>query len=331
MRAVNLGVDGPKVSRFGFGTGAISGGYRPVAREDGVATLGAALDAGITLVDGGDFYGGGRGELMTAEALRGRRREDVVLSVKYGARLGIDGVWRGHDTSPAATKAAIAYSLTRLGTDYIDVYRPARIEPDIPVEETVGAVGDLVDQGYVRHIALSEVGPETLRRACIERPIVDVQLEYSLLYRGIEQSMLPVCRELGVSVTAFAILSRGLLSGAWTADRPLKQDTRRDSPRFQGQNLEHNLALVEALGRFARSRGVTLSRLATAWVAAQGDDIVPLLGARNASQLTEAVGAGDLQLTDADLAEIERIVPSGAAAGDRYPGAVLAHLDDALH
>lgn len=328
MRATRLGTSGPEVSVAGLGSAAISGSYGATDRDEAVAIIHAALDAGVTLIDVGDFYGMGAGELMIGEALRGRRREDAILSVKFGAQRDPRGRWLGHDLSPKAAKTALAYTLTRLGTDYVDIYRPARIEPAVPVEETIGAIGELVDAGYVRNIGLSEVGAETVRRAAAVREICDLQIEYSLISRGIETAILPTCRELGVAITAYGVLSRGLLGGRWTADRVLEpRDGRAHHPRFQPENLERNLALVDALRELAVDRGVTVAQLAIAWVAARGDDIVPLVGAKRREQLDELLAAFALELTDDEVDQIGRAVPPEAVAGTRYPPAVLATLD----
>ena len=302
--------------------------YGPADDAESIATIRAALDAGVTLIDTGDFYGMGHNELLIRDALTGRNRDEVTISVKFGVLRGPDGSWLGADARPAAVRTFLAYTLRRLGTDHVDIYRPSRLDPAVPVEDTVGAIADLVQAGYVRHIGLSEVGAETLRRAAAVHPISDLQIEYSLLSRGIEAEILPAARELGVGITAYGVLSRGLLSGAWTAHRDLApNDFRAHSPRFGGDNLTHNLALVEALGQVARERGATTAQVAIAWVMAQGEDIVPLVGARRRDRLTEALGAADLQLTAEDLTAIEAAVPSGAAAGGRYPDAQLASMD----
>ncbi|MGF1428104.1 aldo/keto reductase [Kitasatospora sp. LaBMicrA B282] len=323
-----LGRTGPTTSAIGLGAMGMSDLYGPADEAESIATLGAALDAGITLIDTGDFYGMGHNELLIAEALRGRNREEVQLSVKFGAQRGPDGAWLGYDAGPAATKTALAYTLRRLRTDHIDVYRPARLDPQVPIEETVGAIADLVKAGYVRHIGLSEVGADTLRRAAAVHPISDLQIEYSLLSRGLEAEVLPTARELGIAVTAYGVLSRGLLSGHWTQQRELAgTDFRGFSPRFQGENLTHNLALVEALRTIAEAKGASTAQVAIAWVAGRGEDIVPLVGARRRDRLAEALGALDLHLDQADLAAIEAAVPAGSAAGDRYAAAQMAHLD----
>jgi aryl-alcohol dehydrogenase-like predicted oxidoreductase len=323
-----LGKDGPQVAALGLGCMGMSGMYGPADRAESVATIHAALDAGIDLLDTGDFYGMGHNELLIAEALRGRPREDYLLSVKFGAQRGPDNAWLGYDASPPAVKTALAYSLTRLGADHIDVYRPARLDSDVPIEETIGAIAELVQAGYVRHIGLSEVGAQTIRRAAATHPITDLQIEYSLISRGIEDEILPTCRELGIAITAYGVLSRGLISGHFSADRELPAtDFRAHAPRFARENRARNLALVDALRRVAQTNGATVAQAAIAWVLARGQDIVPLVGARTRERLNEALGALEAELDGDDLAALERAVPPGAAAGDRYPEAQMAVLD----
>ncbi|MFI1438011.1 aldo/keto reductase [Streptomyces fructofermentans] len=331
METRPLGTTGPRVSALGLGCMGMSALYGDADRAESVATIHAALEAGVTLLDTGDFYGMGHNEMLIGEALRSApaaRRERALTSVKFGALRGPDGSWSGYDGRPAAVRNFAAYSLQRLGVDHIDVYRVARVDPDVPIEETVGAIAELVDKGHVRHIGLSEVGAETVRRAAATAPIADLQIEYSLISRGIEDEILPAVRELGIGVTAYGVLSRGLISGHFARDRTLAaNDFRAMSPRFQGDNLRHNLDLVEALRATARNKGVTVAQCAIAWVLSRGEDIVPLVGARRRDRLTEALGALDVTLDAADLAAIEEAVPAGAAAGDRYPAAQMAHLD----
>lgn len=323
-----LGTDGPVVSDLGLGCMGMSDFYGPADRAESIATIHAALDAGVTLLDTGDFYGMGANELLIAEALRGRPRDAVRISVKFGAQRDYDGGWLGYDGRPAAVKTSLAYTLRRLGTDYVDVYRMARVDPAVPVEETIGAIAEEIEKGHVRHIGMSEAGAESIRRAHAVHPIADVQLEYGLLTRGIERSVLPACRELGVGVTAYGVLARGLLSGHWDKDRELSAgDFRAASPRHSGENLAHNLTLVEALRAVAETKGATVAQLAIAWVLGRGQDIVPLVGARRRDRLTEALGALDVTLTEEDLALIEAAVPPDAAAGTRYAQAQMAHLD----
>lgn len=324
-----LGATGPQVSALGLGTMGMSHGvYGPADRAESIATLHAALDAGITLIDTGDFYGSGHNEMLIGEALRASSKRDAaILSVKFGGLRDPAAGWTGFDGRPAAVKNFLAYSLQRLGVDHIDVYRPARLDPAVPIEDTVGAVAEMVQAGYARHIGLSEVGPETIRRAAAVHPIVDLQIEYSLVSRGIEDGILATCRELGIGITAYGVLSRGLISGHWRKDSTDTRDFRTHSPRFQEGNVERNLALVEALRAIAEAKGVTVAQIAIAWVAAQGRDIVPLVGSRRRDQLAEALGALDVALTPDDLARIEQAVPKGAAAGDRYPAHGMASLD----
>ncbi len=323
-----LGATGPVSSVIGLGCMGMSDLYGPADEAESIATVHAALDAGITLIDTGDFYGMGHNELLIHEALRGRDRDAVRISVKFGAQRGPDGSWLGYSAGPAATKTALAYTLRRLRTDHVDVYRPARLDPAVPIEETVGAIADLVKAGYVRHIGLSEVGAATLRRAAAVHPISDLQIEYSLLSRSIEAEILPTARELGIGVTAYGVLSRGLLSGHWKRDRDVAgSDFRGFSPRFQGDNLAHNLELVDALRAVADAKGASVAQVAIAWVASRGEDIVPLVGARRRERLTEALGALDVVLTPAELAAVEAAVPAGSAAGERYAAAQMAHLD----
>lgn len=328
MLTRTLGSDGPRVSALGLGCMGMSDFYGPADRAESIATIHAALEAGITLLDTGDFYGMGDNELLIRDALRGRDRDRVVLSVKFGGLREPSGGWSGSDCRPAAAKNFLAYSLRRLGTDHVDVYRPGRVDPKVPVEETVGAIADMVQAGYVRHIGLSEVGPQTLRRAAAVHPICDLQIEYSLMSRGVEAAILPTCRELGVGVSAYGVLSRGLLSGHWSPDRELAGgDFRARVPRFQGENLERNLALVEALRGVADGARATVAQVAIAWALGRGEQILPLVGARRRERLAEALGALSLELSPEDLARIERAVPAGAAAGSRYPAPLMADLD----
>ncbi|MEU6542136.1 aldo/keto reductase [Streptomyces sp. NPDC046859] len=325
-----LGTTGPQVSALGLGCMGMSALYGDADRAESIATIHAALDAGVTLLDTGDFYGMGHNELLIGEALRtapAELRSKAQVSVKFGALRGPDGEWSGYDGRPAAVKNFAAYSLQRLGVDHIDVYRIARRDPDVPIEETVGAIAELIEKGHVRHVGLSEVGAETIRRAAATAPVTDLQIEYSLISRGIEEAILPTTRELGISITAYGVLSRGLISGHFTRDRQLAaHDFRAHSPRFQGDNLQHNLDLVDALRRIAERKGVSVAQIAIAWVLSRGEDIVPLVGARTRERLGESLGALDATLDEADLTAIEEAVPAGAAAGDRYPAPQMAHL-----
>jgi aryl-alcohol dehydrogenase-like predicted oxidoreductase len=323
-----LGSNGPVVSAIGLGCMGMSDLYGPADHAESIATIHAALDAGITLLDTGDYYGMGHNELLLRDALAGRDRDAVQLSVKFGALRGPDGGWLGFDGRPAAVKNFLAYSLRRLGTDHVDVYRIGRVDPAVPIEETVGAIGDLIDAGYVRQVGLSEAGAGTVRRARAIRPVADLQIEYSLISRGIEDEILPTCRELGIGITAYGVLSRGLLSGHWSAGRELPAtDFRAHAPRFGAGNVERNLGLVEALRSVAGTKDATVAQVAIAWVLAQGEDIVPLVGARRRARLDEALGALDLELDSGDLQAIERAVPAGSAAGERYDAHQMAILD----
>ena len=317
MICQKLGTTGPEVSAIGLGCMGMSDFYGPCDRSESIATIHAALDAGINLLDSGDFYGMGHNEMLINEALKGRDRSSVVISIKFGALRDVAGNWLGYDARPAAVKTFLAYSLGRLGTDYIDIYRPSRLDPKVPIEETVGAIAEMVKAGYVRHIGLSEVGADTIRRAHKVHPISDLQIEYSLISRGIEDEILPTCRELGIGITAYGVLSRGLISGHWSKARVGERDFRANAPRFQGANLDANLALVEKLRGIAEKIGASVAQVAIAWVAAQGKDIVPLIGARRRDRLAEALGALDVKLSSDDLVAIERAVPPASAIRQR--------------
>jgi aryl-alcohol dehydrogenase-like predicted oxidoreductase len=328
MNIRQLGVAGPRVSSLGLGCMGMSDLYGPADRQESIATVHAALDAGITLLDTGDYYGSGHNEMLIAEALRGRARDRVVISVKFGAMRDPAGGWTGMDARPAAVKNFLAYTLRRLGTDYVDIYRPGRLDPSVPIEDTVGAMSEMIEAGYVRHVGLSEIGADTLRRAHAVHPVADLQIEYSLISRGIEREVLPTCRELGVGITAYGVLSRGLLSGHWSRERArIAPDFRSHLPRFAGANLERNLALVDALRAAADEKNCTVAQLAIAWALSRGDDVVPLVGARRRDRLAESLGALEVSLSRDDLVRIERAVPPDAAAGERYPAPQMATLD----
>ena len=327
MNHRRLGTTGPEVSAIGLGCMGMSDMYGPADRGESIATIHAALDAGINLLDTGDFYGMGHNEMLIREALAGRNRDSVVISVKFGALRDVGGNWLGYDARPLAVKNLLSYSLRRLGTDYIDIYRPSRLDSTVPIEDTVGAIADMVKAGYVRHIGLSEVGADTIRRAAAVHPISDLQIEYSLISRGIEEEILPACRELGIGITAYGVLSRGLISGHWSKAREGERGFRANAPRFQGANLDANLALVDAIRGIAKGIGASVAQVAIAWVAARGEDIVPLVGARRRDRLAEALGALDVKLSADDLAKLAKALPPGAAAGERYPAAALAHMD----
>lgn len=327
MNTRTLGSHGPQVSEMGLGCMGMSDFYGPADEAESIATIHAALDAGITLLDTGDFYGMGHNELLIREALQGRNREQAVLSVKFGALRDPAGGFLGFDASPAAVKSSLAYTLKRLNTDYVDIYRPARLDPKVPIEDTMGALKEMVQAGYVRHIGLSEVGAETLRRAQAVHPVADLQIEYAIITRGIEAEILPTCRELGIGITAYGVLSRGLIGGHYDKNKVVAGDFRARSPRFAGDNLDHNLTLVDSLRTLAEAKGATVAQIAIAWVLGRGADIVPLVGARRRDRLTESLGALDVTLTAEDLAQIEQAVPMDAVKGDRYDAHSMQSLD----
>jgi aryl-alcohol dehydrogenase-like predicted oxidoreductase len=334
METTTLGRGGPVVSKAGLGLMGMSGIYGQADDQESLATIRAAVDAGITLLDTGDFYGMGHNELLLRDALRrGIPRDSVFIQVKFGGQRDPAGAFIGHDTSPTAVKNSLAYTLTRLGTDYVDLYQPARLDPAVPIEETVGAIAEMVKAGYVRHIGLSEMGADTIRRAHAVHPIAALQIEYSLMSRGIEAQILPAVRELGIAVTAYGILSRGLLSSGTARLAP--NDPRSRFPRFSGENHARNLELLAALEAIAQRvgggdvgrGGVSAAQLAIAWVASRGDDIIPLIGTKRPDRLAEALKALDLTLSTDDLAAIEAAVPAAAVAGGRYDARQLAALD----
>lgn len=324
MRA--LGRNGPIVSRVGLGCMGMSAFYGPADRSESIATIHAALEAGVTLLDTGDFYGMGHNELLLREALSGGRRDNAFLQVKFGAQRDPAGAFLGFDGRPQAVKTALAYTLQRLGTDYVDLYQPARLDPAVPIEDTIGAIADLVKAGYVRHIGLSEMGAATIRRAHAVHPIAALQIEYSLMSRGIESEILPTLRELGISVTAYGVLSRGLLAGSGAGGLNPK-DFRAHTPRWQGENLKRNLGLAEGLAKLAREFDATPVQLAIAWVLSRGDDVVPLIGARTRKQLTDALGVLRLKLATVDLDRIGKTIRPDQVAGERYNPEQMAMLD----
>jgi aryl-alcohol dehydrogenase-like predicted oxidoreductase len=323
-----LGSHGPAVSAIGLGCMGMSDLYGAADDAESIATIHAALDAGITLLDTGDYYAMGDNEMLIRRALETRDREAAVISVKFGVLRDPQGGWAGVDGRPVAVKNSLAYTLRRLGTDHVDVYRLGRYNPAVPIEETVGAIGEMVQAGYVRYVGLSEVGAETIRRAHATHPIADLQIEYSLISRGIEAEILPTCQELGIGVTAYGVLSRGLLSGHWSKERETDAtDFRSHAPRFSGANLDRNLALVEAIRGIADGKGATVAQIAVAWVLSRGEHVVPLVGARTRERLAESIGALDVELSADDLDAIEAAVPPDAVAGDRYDMQQMAVLD----
>ncbi len=318
-----LGATGPEIFPLALGCMGMSGMYGAADEAESIATIQAAMDAGVKLIDTGDFYGMGHNEMLIGRAL-GTRRDEVLLSVKFGAQRAPDGSWIGHEARPATVKTSLSYSLTRLGVDHIDIYRPARLDPAVPIEDTVGAIAEMIKAGYVRYIGLSEVGPETIRRAAAVHPIIDLQIEYSLISRGPEAKILPVLEELGIGITAYGVLSRGLLSGSKPA---AAGDYRVHMPRFAGDNLARNQELVAKLNQIAAARGITTAQLALAWVLAKGGSIVPVVGARKRTQLAESLGALEVKLSAEEIAEIEAAVPAHAVAGTRYDAHQMHALD----
>ncbi len=323
MEMRNLGSYGPAVAALALGCMGMSGMYGASDEAESVRTVHAAIDAGINLLDTGDFYGMGHNELLVRKAIEGRR-DQVLLSVKFGALRDPRGGWLGFDARPAAVKNFLAYSLQRLGVDHIDIYRPARLDPGVPIEETVGAIAELIQAGYVRYIGLSEVGADTLRRAQRVHPISDLQIEYSLITRGVEAEILPAIRELGLGVTAYGVLSRGLLSGSAATG---KGDFRAFLPRFRGPNLTQNKRFVDALATFAGDHGATPAQVAVAWVLARGETIVPVVGARKVQQIEDAIRALDLHLSPGAMAELDALATSFPVAGTRYDERQMQALD----
>jgi aryl-alcohol dehydrogenase-like predicted oxidoreductase len=326
VTARHLGANGPEVFPISLGCMGMSGIYGETDEKESIATIHAALDRGINLIDTGDFYGMGHNEMLVGRALQGRR-DKVLLSVKFGAMRAPDGAWLGYDARPAAVKNFLAHSLTRLGVDYIDVYRPARLDASIPIEETIGAISDMVKAGYVRWVGLSEVGTQTIRRAQAVHPVADLQIEYSLISRGPEKEIFPLLRELGIAATVYGVLSRGLLTASKVGT---KGDMRSHFPRFVGQNRERNQRLVDSLKRFAAERGVAPAQVAIAWVLAKGENIIPVIGARSRGQLEEALAALKLSLTGEEIKAMETAVPAHEVAGTRYGEHQMKQLDSEM-
>jgi aryl-alcohol dehydrogenase-like predicted oxidoreductase len=318
-----LGANGPQVFPISLGCMGMSGVYGHADENESIATIHAALDRGVNLIDTGDFYGMGHNEMLVGRALKGRR-DQVIISVKFGALRGPDGSWVGYDARPSAVKTFLAYSLTRLGVEYIDVYRPARLDSSVPVEDTIGAIADMIRAGYVRAIGLSEVGPKTIRRAHAIHPIADLQIEYSLISRSPESQIFPVLAELGVAVTAYGVLSRGLLTGSKPAG---KGDIRNHFPRFVGGNLVRNQRLIRTLNKLAAEKGVSPAQLAIAWVLAKGKNIIPVMGARTRAQLDESLKALQVELSLEDLTTVENAIPASQVAGTRYGEPQMKQLD----
>ena len=327
MQQIELGRSGPMVSAFGLGCMGMSGIYGPAEDAESLATIHAALDAGITVIDTGDFYGMGHNEMLIRDALKGGKRDRAFIMVKCGSLRSPDGKVVGDDARPQSIRNFLSYSLRRLGTDHIDLYQPSRVDPQVPIEDTIGAIADMVKAGYVRHIGLSEASAKTIRRAAAVHPIAALQIEYSLFTRGIEREILPALREFGIALVAYGVLSSGLISDRAEAARTAPSELRTRRPRFSAENFAKNFALVGALSKIARDKGVSTQALAFAWVKSRGDDVVPLIGARRRDQLKEALRAAELKLSADDLARIEQAAPADAVAGTRYMPAVMAHMD----
>jgi aryl-alcohol dehydrogenase-like predicted oxidoreductase len=323
-----LGRNGPKVFSLGLGCMGMSGLYGHADETESIATIHAALDAGVNYFDTGDFYGMGHNEMLLHKALAGRTRDRYMIGVKFGGMRSPNGAFIGVDTRPVAVKNFLAYTLRRLGTDYVDLYQPARVDPNVPIEDTVGAIAEMVKAGYVRHIGLSETSARTIRRAHAVHPIVALQIEYSLVSRGIEAEILPTLRELGISVTAYGIFSRGLLTGRIPANEKSWQgDIRAHFPRFQAENLQRNQELIARLREIAAEKNLTAAQLAVAWTLAKGSDIIPLIGTKRRNQLAEAMDALQTSLSADEIETIERAVPAGSVSGERYGPEAMEALD----
>ena len=324
MKTIQLGNNGPKVSAPGLGLMGMSGSYgSKVLRDDveSIHTIQEALDMGINFLDTGDYYGAGHNELLICEALKGRK-DKPVISVKFGALRSPAGDWLGFDGRPEAVKNFAAYSLVRLNVEAIDIYQPGRINPSVPIEDTVGAVADLIKAGKVKYLGLSEASPENIRRAHKVHPVTAVQVEYSLASRVIEKELLSVCRELGIGVVAYGVLSRGLLTGELTGQYA-PNDFRAHAPRFTGENFESNKKRVAILQEMAEGKGCSASQLALAWVLHQGNDILPLFGTTKRNRLKENIDAADIKLTSEELDYLDNNFPEGSFAGTRYAAAQM--------
>ncbi len=327
MQKAHLGKTGPFSAVVGLGCMGMSDFYGPADRGESLATIKKALESGINLLDTGDFYGMGHNELLLAQALIGVPRQSVLLSVKFGAQRDPSGAWHGFDGRPAAVKTSLAYTLKRLNTDYIDIYRPARLDPNVPIEDTIGAIADMVKAGYVRHIGLSEMGSDTIRRASSVHPICDLQIEYSLFSRSIERSVLKTCRAQGIAITAYGVLSRGLFDPSWQNKEIVKGDFRSYSPRFQAENVEKNLIALKPLKELAEARNCSIPQIAIAWVRSKGEDIFPLIGSRRVVTLNDSLKSLELQLSADEIRKLDEAYPEGVAAGSRYAEPMMSHLD----
>jgi len=328
MQTRQLGKGGPAVSAIGLGCMGMSGLYGPADERESIATIHAALEAGVTLFDTGDFYGMGHNELLLQKALVGQPRDRFFIGVKFGGMRGPNGAFIGVDARPVAVKNFLAYTLRRLGTDYVDLYQPARVDPAVPIEDTVGAISEMVKAGYVRHVGLSEASSATIRRAHAVHPISALQIEYALLSRGVEADILPTLRQLGISLVAYGVFSRGLLTGHVPSNESTAQgDIRTHFPRFQGENLEKNREMISRLREIARQKGISVAQLALAWALSKGSDIIPLVGTKRREQLAEALAALKVSFSAEEIAAMERAVPAGSVAGDRYAPEQMKALD----
>lgn len=327
MKYRKLGRNGPTVSAIGLGCMRMSnlGGWQPGPETDAesIETIHAALDAGINMLNTGDFYGMGHNESIVGRALKGRR-DQAFISVKCGGQRDPSGRMLGADCRPNSIKNFASYSLQRLGVEVIDLYQPARADPSVPYEDTIGAIVDLIQDGKVRYIGVSEIDSALLRRAQSVHPIAALEVEYSLACRFIEEDILPTARELGVSVVPYSVVTQGLLAGAMN-NGVAPGSVSSQFPRFQGDNLSHNLATVAKLESIAQRKGCTPAQVAIAWVLSRGEDIVPLIGMSRRSRLPENLAALDIVLSGDELGELGRVFASGAIVGERYPTQVPLH------
>ena len=327
MKTRKLGNDGPEVSAIGLGCmrmTPMAGQRDERGVEEGVATIRAALDQGVTLINTGDFYAMGANEMLVGQALRGRR-DEAFLCVKFGAMRAPAGQFLGFDTHPRAVKNFCSYSLQRLGVEVIDLYQPSRVDPQVPIEDTIGAIKELIEEGKVRHLGVSEFNAEQLRRAHAVHPVTALEIEYSLASRFIEAEILPTARALGVGVVPYSVVTQGLLTGTVPRELPAG-DTRRMFPRFQGENLDKNVDAVASLSAMAQAKGATPAQIAIAWVLSRGEDLVPLVGMSTRSRLPENLGALDVELTSEELATLGEVFAPGAIVGERYPDAHIRHV-----
>ncbi len=324
MKTKQPGKHAPQMSALGLGCMGMSDFYGSAATRDdreNEAVIRAALDAGITLFNTGDFYGSGRNEALLGRALKGRR-DQALISVKFGALRSPGGAFLGYDGRPNSVKNFASYSLQRLGVDVIDIYQPSRVDPATPYEDTIGAVADLIQEGKVRYLGISEANADQIRKAHAVHPVAALEIEYSLATRFIEASILPTVRELGIGVIAYGVVGRGLLTGA-LPEQLAAEDFRAHLPRFQGETLQRNLEKTTVLQRIARERGATPAQIAIAWVLSRGEDVIPLVGTTNQTRLAENLNALEISLSPAELAELDASFPAGAIVGDRYPTALM--------